>query len=163
MSGNFSKINYDECYYNYYKNTTGKPLEYLLYSGKYENNLTCDGKNMVHNNLCKINNVANITNNFSTIGIRTDIDSFLKIQSKNCSSLKKNPDLPNDEKLLIKNIPQEHNRLCNLNPNELQYIDKKKLESENIFGNNFCNIKPIIFNPYLGDRLINPNNLNLLR
>ena len=32
MSGNFSKINYDECYYNYYKNTTGKPLEYLLYS-----------------------------------------------------------------------------------------------------------------------------------
>jgi hypothetical protein len=62
---------YDDCTYNVYTSTTVKPLEYNTYSGKYEINI----KSTLDN---EYNKDANITNNWNSIGLRVDMESFLK-------------------------------------------------------------------------------------
>lgn len=75
----------DECLYNSHKNNNLKTFEYSIYNGKYEN-----AKQNCNKSCCQNN--ANINNNWSTIGVRTDIESYLKlvnVNSNKCLDSKK--------------------------------------------------------------------------
>ncbi len=84
MNRNLSNFKNDDCYINQYNYTTSSPLNYMLYNGKYENNtLYCAG-----------NNNCNTENNWTTIGDRTDVDSYLKNVSLYSSKCVINKNLP---------------------------------------------------------------------
>jgi len=84
MNRNLSNFKNDDCYINQYNYTTSSPLNYMLYNGKYENNtLYCSG-----------NNNCNTENNWTTIGDRTDVDSYLKNVSLYSSKCTINKNLP---------------------------------------------------------------------
>jgi hypothetical protein len=122
MNRNLPNIKNDNCYINQYNKDNDVPLNYMLYGGKYENsNLSCSKNN------------CNTENNWSTIGGRTDVDSFLKNVSLYSGKCTEN-----------KNLPCDH-----VSNNSSQSHVKNKL----------CENYPVVNNPYLLERKLNPSNL----
>jgi len=70
MSGIFNRTLYDDCAFKQRTMTSVEPLFYELYGGKFENGLTC-----------KKNNGAVVANNWTTIGLRTDVESELQYRT----------------------------------------------------------------------------------
>ena len=123
MDRNLPNIKNDNCYIEQYNKDNNIPLNYMLYGGKYENsNLNCSN-----------NNNCNTENTWSTIGSRTDVDSYLKnvyLYSSKCTE--------------NKNLP------CN-------YINNDMKKSQ--INTKMCESYPVINNPYLLERKLNPSNL----
>ena len=126
---------YDECYYNVYKITTERPLQYNNYIGKYEINV----KNEI-NELKIYNKNANINNNFNSIGLRIDMESYLK-----------------NQELYSTKCPQNENLPCNYTK-KMNNSFKRSSDTQKIYGFGYCNIKPIVINPRLADRNLCPTN-----
>ena len=133
VNKNQNKFVYDDCNYNVYLSTTTKPLEYSTYSGKYE----VDPKNELNKNF---NKNANIVNNFNSIGIRVDMESFLK-----------------NQELYSTKCPQNKNLPCSF-VKKMNNSSKKLTEAEKTYGFGYCNKKPIVINPLLADRNLCPIN-----
>ena len=131
MDRNLSSFKNDNCYINQYNNNNTMPLNYMLYNGKYENSTI----------LCSNNNMCNTENNWTTIGDRTDVDSYLK-----------NVSLYSSKCAINKNLP------CDLINN--QSSDIKRLQVEKKFSNGLCDKVPVVNNPYLYERKLNPSNLS---
>ena len=121
MDRNLPNIKNDSCYINQYNKDNNIPLNYMLFGGKYENtNLSCS------------NNNCDTENNWSTIGTRTDVDSYLKNVSLHSGKCTENKNLPCDYKKSDNNLP---------------------------VTNNLCGSHPVVNNPYLFERKLNPSNL----
>ena len=130
---NNNKLIYDDCFFNVYKKSTTMPLEYSTYSGKYE----IDFKNDLNKNY---NKDANIVNNFNSIGLRVDMESFLK-----------------NQELYSTKCPQNENLPCNYTK-KMNNSYKRSSETEKKFGFGYCDKKPIVINPLLADRNLCPSN-----
>jgi hypothetical protein len=70
MSGIFNRTMYDECAFKQRTMTSVEPLFYELYGGKFEHKVTCNK-----------NEGAKVANNWSTIGLRTDVESELQFRT----------------------------------------------------------------------------------
>jgi len=124
MNRNLPNIKNDNCYIEQYNKDNNIPLNYMLYGGKYENsNLNCSN-----------NNNCNTENDWSTIGNRTDVDSYLKNVSLYSGKCTENKNLP-----------------CNYQSDN---TNKSKLD------NKMCGSYPIVNNPFLLERKLNPSNLS---
>ncbi len=101
MSGYNSRFLYDQCTIDQNLKSTTEPCKYQLLADKFENknmtikNSPCQGDlKKIGCKPCDINNIANIEANWQTIGIRTEIESDLKIINRpntRCSDLKYHP------------------------------------------------------------------------
>jgi hypothetical protein len=136
-----TKLLYDDCNYDNYKYTTYRPLEYVLYNGKYEILNSCEKKDCLY---CKFNINANIKNNWSSIGERTDLESHLKLQSFYSSKCYQNKMMP------CKNLDKYKND---------KNVIYKMSGAEKKYGKEFCKVNPVVVNPYLAEREIVPSNM----
>lgn len=122
MDRNLPNIKNDSCYINQYNKDNTVPLNYMLYGGKYENSqLKCS------------NNYCNTENNWSTIGSRTDVDSYLKNVTLYSGKCTENKSLPCD------------------------YVDNNTRQLR--VDNKLCGTFPVVNNPFLLERKLNPSNL----
>jgi len=84
MNRNLPNFKNDDCYINQYNTTTTRPFDYMLFNGKYENDTL----------KCSNNNTCNTENNWTSIGDRTDVESYLKNFSLYSSKCALNKNLP---------------------------------------------------------------------
>lgn len=99
MSGSYNRKLYDNCQSNLKLRESVSPGDYMLFAGAHENEL--------NNKLCKKNIGSTISNKWDTIGLRTDIESGLKVivRSTNCVEDKHKPCESKDDKRCNPGIP----------------------------------------------------------
>lgn len=102
MSGYNSRFLYDQCTFDQNLKSTTEPCKYRLVSDKYEHdqmtikNGSCSTVEQQKSGCksCVVNSKANIEAKWSTIGLRTDIESDLKTINRpntRCADLKFHP------------------------------------------------------------------------
>ena len=129
MSGYNSRFLYDQCTIDQNLKSTTEPCRYALLSDKFENNTMTIKNGPCQGDLaktgckpCNTNSTANIEANWSTIGLRTDIESdLLTINRPNtrCADLKYHPCGPScTKKYCSKKCPNYvvvNTRVCDRN------------------------------------------------
>ena len=85
MSGSYNRKMYDNCHFNIQLKESVSPGEYRLFSGAHENELNSE--------YCSKNTNATISNDWKSIGTRTELESNLKVLKRgtNCIDDKHKP------------------------------------------------------------------------
>jgi hypothetical protein len=105
MSGSYNRKLYDNCQFNLQLKESVSPGEYRLFSGAHENEL--------NNEFCSKNTNATISNLWSSIGDRTDVESDLNVikRGTNCVDDKHKPCDNSKEKRCNPGVPANP-RIC---------------------------------------------------
>ena len=99
MSGSYNRKMYDNCHFNIQLKESVSPGEYRLFSGAHENDLNSE--------YCSKNTNATISNDWKSIGKRTDLESNLWVikRDTNCVDDKHKPCIKVDDERCNPGVP----------------------------------------------------------